>query len=338
MNHVIYRAPAAAIAQRFPWLPALTCSIAIASFAFQASAGKWTIATAENTGGPGQQIDIQVDGKSVARFVFGEGQAKPFLHLFGEEGELLTNPGLDEKGKPFGEYPHHRAIFIGWKVNSELGSDDLWHMSRGTKMEVSQVDQTEATRDGATLKATVQWRSARADAGGSDLLLTETRTLKVSRPDGKRTQVDASFVLTPARDIQLAGDLQHSGVHFRAVNEVARRQSETTYLFAPDKQVKGKDFQWCRLLFPIGDRWYTALQMSAPENPIEELSMRNYGRFGYFFKKSLKTGEQLPLRFRFIVEQTDPPANKPKQSAEQIAASQAQCETLYQEFLNSLQK
>jgi hypothetical protein len=317
---------------------ALLCSLLLGPGALHASSGQWSVVTAVNSGGPGQMIDVRLDDKPVARLIYGKGQAKPYLHVFGEDGELLTNPGIDENGRTFGEFPHHRGIFIGWRVNSELGSDDLWHMGAGPKMEVAQVEKAAAGPDGATVKATVLWRSARRDAKESDLLLTETRTLKVSRPDGKRTQVDASFVLTPARDIQLAGDLQHSGVHFRAVNEVARRANETAYIFAPDKQVKGKDFQWCRLLFPIGENWYTALQMSAPENPIEELSMRNYGRFGYFFKHKLKAGEELPLRFRFVIQKTDSPANNTKQSPEQTAASRAHCDSLYREFLKSLEK
>ncbi|MDE0840467.1 MAG: hypothetical protein OSB41_15645, partial [Kiritimatiellae bacterium] len=53
-----------------------------------------------------------------AHFVFGEGQKKPFLHVYGKEGELLTNPGVGPDGKDTGRYPHHRGIYIGRRVIS----------------------------------------------------------------------------------------------------------------------------------------------------------------------------------------------------------------------------
>src|SRR3954451_1021453 len=86
-------------------------------------ADNWKIEDGQNKEAPGRRVDISQDGKLVARFIYGSGQFKPYLHVFGEKGELLTNPGLDEKGKPTGQFPHHRGIFIGWKINSELGTD-----------------------------------------------------------------------------------------------------------------------------------------------------------------------------------------------------------------------
>jgi hypothetical protein len=150
--------------------------------------------------------------------------------------------------------------------------------------------------------ANIVWRAGKADSAGNDLLLKEKRTLVITKPMGKYTQVDSSFQLTPARDINLAGDLQHSGVHFRAAAEVANHEKETVYVTEPDKVVKGGNLKWCRLAFPIGDRWYAATQLNAPSNPVEELSTRNYGRFGYFFKRSLKKDEPLNLKYRFVIQ------------------------------------
>jgi hypothetical protein len=261
----------------------------------------WKIAERANPDGPGNAIDVSQDGRAVARLIYGEGQIKPYLHVFGESGELLTNPGADKHGKPTGTFPHHRGIFIGWKITSELGTDDLWHMTKGCKMELAKIEQAEGNKDAARIVADVLWKSARS-TNGSDLLIREHRVLTISRPTKKLTQVDATFTLTPARDLRLAGDLQHSGVHFRGANEVHGRQSSTSYISEPDGKAKGDDLKWCHLVFPVGTNWYRAIQFNHPSNPVEELSMRKYGRFGYFFKKDLKKGEPLTLKYRFLVE------------------------------------
>jgi hypothetical protein len=260
----------------------------------------WKVSPGDNPDGPGKAMNVRDDDRLVARFILGgEGQIKPYLHVFSENGELLTNAGTDKNGKPTGAFPHHRGIFIGWKVESELGTDDLWHMTKGCKMEVESV--ILPANDSGRMVATILWKSAKG-TNGSDLLITEHRDLRFSRPD-RRVQIDATFTLVPARDLRLAGDLQHSGVHFRASNEVHARQSETSYLNSPEGKTKGNDLKWCRLSFPIGTNVYSALQLNHPKNPVEELSTRKYGRFGYFFKKALTKGKPLTLKYRFIIGQ-----------------------------------
>jgi hypothetical protein len=259
----------------------------------------WKVVPADNADGPGKVIDIHHGDRLVARFVHGEGQMKPYLHVFGENGEFLTNAGADKNGKSTGAFPHHRGIFIGWKVESELGTDDLWHMTKGCKMEVIPVLRATGRNDSATIVATILWTSAKS-TNGSDLLITERRELTMSQA-ANQIQVDATFTLTPARNLRFAGDLQHSGVHFRASSEVHGRQSETSYATSPEGKAKGNDLKWCRLSFPIGTNLYSALQLNHPANPVEELSTRKYGRFGYFFKRDLTKGQPLTLKYRFLI-------------------------------------
>jgi hypothetical protein len=340
---------------------AFSCLTLIVAFTCSARGAGWTLTEAANTAGPGKQVEIKVDGRMIARFIHGEGQFKPYLHVFGENGELLTNAGLDGNGKPAGLYPHHRGIFIGWnKITSDLGSFDLWHFNNGGKMEVLRFDKLEGGRDAATLVATIAWRAGKKDDAGSDLLLTETRTLKITRPAGQITQVDAHFRLKAARELTLGGDLQHAGIHFRASNEVADRAKETSYVSDPEnKEAKGRDWtasppkkdkngkdipvvtdradlNWCRLLFPIGDRWYAATELNPPSNPVEELSWRDYGRFGFFFKRNLTAGETLDLDYRFFIEPAEAPASKPKPSDKQNAKARAEAQTRYREFVQAV--
>lgn len=287
----------------------------------------WKIAERLNPDGPGKAVDVIENGRPIARFIYGEGQMKPYLHVFGESGELLTNPGLDKNGQTFGKYPHHRGIFIGWKIVSELGTDDLWHMTKGCAMELTKLETLAGGKDSARIVADVAWRSAKK-TNGSDLLIQECRDLVISRK-GKQTQVDALFTLTPERDLRFAGDLQHSGVHFRAANEVSNREADTGYISFPSDKAKGNDLKWCHFVFPVGTNWYAAIQLNHPSNPVEELSMRKYGRFGYFFKKDLKESEPLILKYRFFVEHLPPPVPS---APPQLVPEEVQ--KLYDDFAN----
>jgi hypothetical protein len=305
--------------------------------------GDWRVVEQANPLGPGQAVDVLLDGKPVARLVHGDGQIKPFLHIFGSGGELVTNPGLDREGNGAGLFNHHRGIFIGWnKISSELGKYDMWHKGGpgNGRYDIVKFENT-TTKNSASIVAHIKWRATRKDASGSDVMLSERRTFNVSRSDGMYTQVDASFELKAERDVSLGGDLQHAGVHFRAHTEVATRNKETSYLWEPSNAAgKGKviddNHQWARLFFPIGKRWYTAQEMNIPANGVKELSWRDYGRFGYFLPKQLKKGEPFNLKFRFAIEEVDAPANAPKQSDEQAKASHQLCVERYKAFLKSL--
>ena len=197
----------------------------------------WKIVEKANPLGPGSAVDVLQDGKPVARLVHGEGQIKPFLHVFGTDGELVTNPGLDKAGKGAGLFNHHRGIFIGWnKVSSDLGNYDMWH--RGGpgqgRYDIVKFENT-TTKNSGSIVAHIKWRATNKDASGSDVIISERRAFRVSRPAGKYTQIDASFELKAERDVSLGGDLQHAGVHFRAHTEVAKRNKETSYLWSQAK-------------------------------------------------------------------------------------------------------
>jgi len=271
---------------------------------------------------PGRAVTIQEHGRTVARFVHGEGQQIPYLALFDDNGRQLTNPGIDAAGNTVGSEPHHRGIFIGWqKVVSELGAANLWSIREGTSMQVTGFSEPVLTADSATIVATIEWRAGKKDANGSDLLVTETRRLRVSRPEaGRGIEVGATFLLRAARDLTLDGDVQHAGIHLRVSQVVAAQHvKETSYLWSPDvPAVPGKvissQLRWGEFRFPLQGQWYSAMQMNAPTNPVEEYSTREYGRFGFFFKRELKRNEVLDLHYGFLVRPIAPPAGPPVRS------------------------
>lgn len=290
----------------------LSILAAAASLKPLTASAAWEVVDGANSALPGRKVDFLQDGVLRAQFIYGEGQLKPYLRVQGEEGDCLNR--WDEKQK----FPHHRGIFIGWKaITSDLGKPyDLWHLNNGGTMTVAKLESLKGGADSGTLVATIEWRGGNADAAGSNLLLVETRTLTVSRPANATTQVDAMFALKAARDITLGGDLQHAGIHFRASASVLEGTKDTAYVWEPDLEGNGgkvvsKDLKWARLTFPIGSRWYHATQLNAPANPTEQLSWRDYGRFGFFFSRPVKKDETLALRYRFLTELATGIAAKP---------------------------
>ena len=311
------------------------------------SAAKWTVKPAANPKAPGKGLAVAKDGQPVAHFVFGEGQKKPFLHVYGAKGELLTNPGVGPDGKDIGQYPHHRGIYIGWRVLAVGGSYDLWHIHKGEIMRVKKITNAKATGDGVTLVAEIEWRTGKA--GNDDvLLLSETRTLAISQNAAGRTQVDFHTELTAACDLTLGGDLQHAGCHFRAHTEVAAKwKNFTSYLWEPKGKVAGNgkvlsnEWKWSRLQFPIGKNWYSATQFNSPKNPTTELSWRNYGRFGFFFKKEMKKGDVQKLNYLFHIAPSEQPALEsfpPQVSREQSTRWKAAAQKAYPHFAHWIVK
>ena len=301
----------------------------------------WSLSRESNPEGPGSQLVIRKGTDRVAAWNFGEGQFKPFLHVYGKNEDRLTNSGLDANGKKSGTFGHHRGIFIGWnRIESDLGRRDLWHMN-GTTMAVKQFTQLVTTGGHAVTEAHIVWRAGTKPDATDDLLLDERRRITLGHTDKQETQIDFVTHLKPARDLTLGGDLQHAGVHFRAEDEVASRRDETSYLWSPDVPVnqrgmKSGEWRWATLFFPIGDHFYRCTEMTAPQNSFEELSWRDYGRFGFFGKKSLAAGESLELRFRFIVNAIDH-ALFTKDPEGYRADVRESNEAAYQQFLNDIE-
>ncbi|MGV3771631.1 MAG: DUF6807 family protein [Verrucomicrobiales bacterium] len=287
---------------------------------------------------PGQtKVEVNIQGKPGASFVYGEKEMKPYLNVHAPDGTLLTEWNA---AQPF---PHHRGIYIGWnKISSDLGSFDLWHFNNGGEMRVKTIStrsySNSGNKDKAVIEAGIEWRAKPEGESESKILLTERRTMAIT-PMGEETQVDISFKLKAARDLTLGGDLQHSGVHFRASHTVAEREKETSYLWEPSVKgpggkAKSDQFKWVRFFFPIGDKWYSATQHNHPQNPVEELSWRNYGRFGFFFPTQLKKDQELELKYRFIVSPVEKP-EADKHSEEELKAYKAATDASYHQYIAS---
>lgn len=328
-------------------LPArlLFASLLLAVVANPLAAAAWATKQGDSTDLPGKHVTVTADGKVVARLIYGSGQQMPYLAVYDEQERLVTNPGLDKAGNEVGHEPHHRGLFLGWqKVQSDLGVANMWSMREGTRMQVVEIEKVSTTKTGATIVARIEWRAGKKDAQGNDLLLTETRSLTVSRPaPNGTTQVDLSTRFKAARDLKLDGDVQHAGVHVRVADLVSKEPAKNSYLWSPDVPgVPGKvistQLQWGEFIFPLHGSWYSFAQLNAPGNPVEEFSTREYGRFGYFFKRDLQRNDTLALNYRFLLKSIPTPASAPKRSAAELAAARRDIDAAYAGFRRESKK
>lgn len=285
----------------------------------------------------GQHLDLLLSGKQVVRYIYVFDDSseqsffetgKPFLSVFDPScGQLLTK----ELG---GLYPHHRGIFIGWnKTTYGDQTVDFWHMKGGAQAH-QRFLKLETGEHSASMSALIHWN----DTQGTTVI-SEVRTMTVHVPGDGSTEADAlplvidfhSVLTAPNFDVLLNGDPEHAGVHFRASQEVAER-AERIAKSAKEAREQGRqpesdphatvyhfhaqdvdphvvpDLPWAAMSFSVGGKRYTVTQENHPDNPKSTLysAYRDYGRFGAFFRETVKKGESLTVRYRFRIARQNP--------------------------------
>ena len=159
-------------------------------------------------------------------------------------------------------------------------------------------------------------------------ILDEIREITILPPaNGGYLEIEFVSRLTArAQEVTLDGDAEHGGMQYRAHAEVAigserakrlgkssasgeeltaARAKLAKYLFphAEDNPREQADLPWVAMMHGLGDREYTIQHMNHPDNPRGSMysAYRDYGRFGPFFKASLKEGEQIVCRYRIWI-------------------------------------
>jgi len=259
---------------------------------------------------PGEWLDVLVDGRLAARYMLAHDTStparrvetnKPYLHVFDAEGKAPITNG------PAGLYPHHRGIFIGWtRIGFQGKSYDFWGMGGG-EMVHREFTEKKADADQATFTSRVEW----LDKSGQ-LVLEELRTMTLRRaPPPGRLLIDFTTTLkAPNGDVLLDGDPEHGGTQYRPANEVAA--AETLYVF-PREDANAHadlDYPWVGETYTLAGKRYSVVHMNHPDNPkgTRYSAYRDYGRFGAFFKRELKSGETLTLRYGHLIAEGEMPA------------------------------
>jgi len=236
---------------------------------------------------------------------------KPFHHVYDPEtGKIIT------KG-PGGKYSHHRGIFYGYNKVSINGADpiDIWHNPNGEHSEHQEVlaEFSDARQGGHILK--ILWK----DTEGKPFA-RETRIIRASY-DGNELSIDFHSTLESLQGatIELSGDRQHAGVHFRAANQVNENTDQTFFIRPPNlshvaakteiDENNMKDLQWNVMVFNLHGKQYNVAYLSHPSNPDgAEMSERKYGRFGEYFPYTITPENSLTVQYRFMVTSGEPPS------------------------------
>jgi hypothetical protein len=233
---------------------------------------------------------------------------KIYHHLFDPKGEKFVTKGLG------GLFPHHRGIFFGFNKVT-YGEDnkkcDVWHCTGDAYQSHEKVLTAEAGPVYGRHKLAIAWHGVK-----KEVFATEERDLTVySLPGG--TLVEFASEVTPViTPVQLDGDPQHAGFHFRASQEVPDKTAKQTYYVRPDGagkygetrnwpgQKTHVNLPWDACCFVIGDQRYTVAYLDRPENPKEaRFSERDYGRFGSYFEKKLDKGDKLSVKYRLWLQE-----------------------------------
>jgi hypothetical protein len=250
---------------------------------------------------------------------------KPFHHVFDPATGMKLTKGDG------GGYTHHRGIFFGYNRIShgpdKKQSSDCWHCKSPARQEHREVLWQKAVDVAGVQRVAIDWI-------GSDgmKLLGETRELDIVPVSGG-TVIDFASRLVADAPVRLDGDPQHSGVHFRAANEVHESTKGQTYYLRPGVKAKPGDYRnwpadktyvnaaWHAASFVVGGQRYTVLRANRPANPGEaRMSERDYGRFGSYFEYDLTADKPLEVGYRFWVQ----PGEMTLEEAARISADYAQ--------------
>jgi hypothetical protein len=276
----------------------------------------------------GESVDLLLGDRAVLRYVNKPRTEadhymtlKPFHQMFDpKDGKTLVSSGAHPNTKEY-QFPHHRGLFFGFNKITYTQDDkkmeaDIWH---GTKNVFSQHDKMTATERGplfAKHTSSISWHGPDGQTFAEEL-----RSITVYQVPGGTLLDWSSDLTTKLPKVQLDGDPQHAGFHFRAHQDVAKLTAKKSYYLRPDgpgkegetrnwdakaKEIDKRtiDLPWNALSFMLNDKRYTVLRVAHPSNPKDTRgSERDYGRFGDYFEWTLTPMNPLRLNYRIWLQE-----------------------------------
>jgi Methane oxygenase PmoA len=222
---------------------------------------------------------------------------KVYHAVHAPDGRLLTK-GLG------GTHPHHRGLFVGWnQLRVGGGRFDFWHCNRGESQQLVQLLAADQHGRGPGWQvAAIDWRTP-----SGTTVLHEQRAVRVLPLAAGEHVLDITIVLRATdAEVQLDGDPHHAGCQFRALQQFADRAEPPIRYLRPSTAADGKNdiwtgCAWAAAVLPCEGGPVTVLRCEHLANPPAVWSMRPYGRFGAMSKATIAAGQQLELRYSYVI-------------------------------------
>jgi hypothetical protein len=240
---------------------------------------------------------------------------KVFHHLYDPAGtRYVTNGGHNDPHTSDKDllYPHHRGLYFAFnKITYDGKEADIWHCTKGTHSAHNKTLFEVGGPIASDQRVLVDWVGQKGD-----VFAQEERQFTLYKVPGG-TLVEFATRLTPkVAKLKLDGDPQHSGFHFRASNDVAKKTAKQTYYLRPDG--KGElgatrnwpgdkahiNLPWDVMSFVLDGKRYSVEYIDSPSNPGEKRhSERDYGRFGCYFVAEVTPEHPLLLNHRIWLQE-----------------------------------
>jgi hypothetical protein len=280
---------------------------------------------------PGEHDDLIFGNRAVLRYMYhplDESSAyarmetfKPYHHVFDPTGEILLTKG------PGGLWPHHHGVFYGFREVTYDGDKkcDIWHCPAAFQQHSAFLASEAGPVLGRQLLQ-IDWiaepkleKAAKGDEPNQTFAKEQRELTAYNIPGGTLIEF-ASRLTAVLPPLHLDGDPQHSGLHFRASEDVHALNNQQTYFLRPDGKgqftehegkgnqgdetrnwdAKTKDprtvnMPWDAMSFVVDKKRYTLAYLDNQNNPKPSRgSEREYGRIGSYFVADL-TDTQKPL-------------------------------------------
>lgn len=284
---------------------------------------------------PGEHLDLLFNGRKVMQYVYARDTStpkrnfetnKPFHNVFDLAGKkLITNCD------PEALYPHHRGLFLGWqRVTCGDEHYDFWGMNKlGTAQVHQKFLELSAGPVLARAKALIHWN----DKDGNTIIAEERQVTAFAQAEPSILLMEFKTTLKAVKDTVFlhsnnpAKAVEHGGVQFRPHNDAAKasersasytdkvaEEDKVKYLFHYDGVDPKKDFDlpWVAMSYGLRGRHYTVQYINHPANPKPSYysAYRAYGRFGAYFEKQIKPGQDLTACYWLWIVESKMPARE----------------------------
>ncbi len=290
-----------------------------------------------------QQLDdrvrVELDGKLFTELRYKDTPHVHYWPVIGPGGAKMTRSWpLDEVPDEEHDHIHHRSL---WFAHGMVNGADYWSEAATSggkppkhpvgKIVHDKIVKAEGGKESGEIVSAQKWIAP----DGSVALTSTQRLVVYSTPESER-QFDFEVALTAGEKEVVFGETKEGtmGIRIAESMRVKRPRGHTPGVgqILSSEGLKnadawGKPARWVAMSGPIGDKPYTIAMFDHPKNTSHPTRWhaRDYGLFaanpfgGSTMEKTLppgsgnvtlKPGQTLTLKYRFLIQQAEPDAAK----------------------------